>query len=149
MTTCKKYRDLILQDLYGELSSGEARLLKMHLDSCERCAEEYKKTAAALEMMDKRKRPDPGKEYWDNYWHHLHQRISSEGVIPTEPSPWKKVIGDFRSARALDRVQHSGQDQNHGDQEPDIRATAAHGRTAVARFVPGWFLRRQRYFSFS
>ncbi|MBN1272421.1 MAG: zf-HC2 domain-containing protein [Candidatus Aminicenantes bacterium] len=110
MNMCKKYRDLVLSDLYGELSMKEARRLKMHLDSCEGCAEEYKKTEAVLEILDKRKRPDPGKDYWDNYWNRLHQRIRSEGVTPTEPSAWKKIMADrfevvpkwaFQAAAAL------------------------------------------------
>lgn len=95
MNKCKKYRDMITADLYGDLSINEARLLKKHLESCKRCAGEYRKTAAALEMMNMKKRPDPGKEYWDSYWDRLHRRIKSEGITPSEPARRRNVLQDL------------------------------------------------------
>jgi hypothetical protein len=73
-------KDLMVEALYGELDAAEKERFELHLRSCPACASEYAALEATLRLMDKRERPDPGREFWDGYWDRLSRRMLWEST---------------------------------------------------------------------
>ncbi len=80
MTKCLKCKDMMIEALYGELGEAERKLFDEHLAACPECASEYSVLGATLKVMDGRKRPDPGPEFWDGYWDRLTLRMEQEAA---------------------------------------------------------------------
>lgn len=88
MSDCKKYKDMFVNTLYGELSSEEKRVLANHLKDCASCRDEFEELKTTLEMMSRRVRPEPGKEFFDGYWDRLAERMDREREAPTAQDKW-------------------------------------------------------------
>jgi hypothetical protein len=82
MINCRKCKDLMIEALYGELGPADRRAFEDHLQSCPDCASEYSVMGATLRIMDQRRRPDPGREFWDGYWDRLEARLDREAPLP-------------------------------------------------------------------
>jgi hypothetical protein len=82
MISCRKCKDLMIEALYGELGPADRRTFDDHLRSCPDCASEYSVMGATLRIMDQRRRPDPGREFWDGYWDRLEARLDGEATLP-------------------------------------------------------------------
>jgi hypothetical protein len=82
MINCRKCKDLMIEALYGELGPAERDAFDTHLGSCPDCAAEYSIMGATLHVMDQRRRPDPGPDFWDGYWDRLESRLDREPVLP-------------------------------------------------------------------
>jgi hypothetical protein len=81
MTTCERYQAWMVEALYDELDDARRAELEAHLSGCAECAtllNEFRRTAS---VMSRRRRPDPGAEYWDGYWRRLEQRVVREDPI--------------------------------------------------------------------
>ncbi len=78
MMNCRKCKDMMIEALYGELRPAERDLFDAHLRSCPDCASEYSVLGATLRVMDKKRTPDPGPEFWDGYWDRLAARMDRE-----------------------------------------------------------------------
>ena len=67
----------MVESLYGELDPERRAEFDAHLSECADCAtllNEFQRTAA---VVSRRRRPDPGPEYWEGYWRRLEQRDPS------------------------------------------------------------------------
>jgi Putative zinc-finger len=101
MKDCEDVRTLMAEALLGELAPGDKARLESHLAVCPSCAEEYEGLRETLRLMDKRERPDPGREFWDGYWGRLRERLERESPAERPAvSWWKRLAGP---ARALPR----------------------------------------------
>jgi len=82
--------------LYGELDPAEKERLDAHLRSCPDCASEYASLEAALRLMDRRERPDPGPAFWEGYWDRLSKRMLWESIENgRRPSPAGRLARAF------------------------------------------------------
>jgi hypothetical protein len=97
MIDCRKCKDMMIEALYGELVSAEREILDAHLSSCPDCASEYSVLGATLRVMDKRRRPDPGPEFWDGYWGRLAARMERENAVRPERVPLAVRVRRFFS----------------------------------------------------
>jgi hypothetical protein len=97
MKACKKCRGLLVEALYGELNPEEKAFFENHLGSCSACASEFKKMTETLRTMDKRGRPDPGRDFWEGYWDRLVGRIGEERSVEETPRSRRKKIGHIWS----------------------------------------------------
>jgi hypothetical protein len=68
----------MVEGLYGELDPARVRELDDHLSGCADCAALYAGMRATLATMRRRRRPDPGTEFWDGYWQRLEERVARE-----------------------------------------------------------------------
>lgn len=73
-------KDRMVEALYGELEAAEKQRYELHLRSCPACASEHAALESTLRLMDKRERPDPGREFWDGYWDRLSRRMVWESA---------------------------------------------------------------------
>jgi hypothetical protein len=97
MISCRKSKDMMIESLYGELRPAEREAFDAHLRSCPDCASEYSVLGATLRVMDERRRPDPGPEFWDGYWDRLETRLKREEAVPPKPVPLAARVGRFFS----------------------------------------------------
>jgi len=94
MSECKKCRGHMLEALYGELEPAERDRYERHRRACPACAAEYAALAETLGLMDQRRRPDPGQEFWDGYWDRLSRRMVWEATAEgRRPSTARGAIG--------------------------------------------------------
>ncbi len=77
---CDECQLLITDALYGEIDEKSQREFSDHLASCRACSDTYEQMQAALRVMDRRERPDPGQAFWEGYWNRLQARLEREGV---------------------------------------------------------------------
>ena len=73
-------KERMVEALYGELDAAEKERFELHLRSCPACASEHAALETTLRLMDKRERPDPGREFWDGYWDRLSRRMLWEST---------------------------------------------------------------------
>jgi len=94
---CPQCREMIAEALVGELDSSTRSEFDTHVSSCEACARELGETRAALAVMDRRQRRDPGDAFWDGYWDRLQARMEEEGAEAedhmTEQAWWRRRVG--------------------------------------------------------
>lgn len=86
MTTCERYRSWMVEALYEELDPARRAEFDAHLSECAECAallNEFRTTAG---VMSRRRRPEPGAEYWDGYWRRLEERVAREDPIVVDAS---------------------------------------------------------------
>jgi hypothetical protein len=97
MVSCRKAKDMMIEALYGELRPAEREVFDVHIRSCQDCASEYSVLGATLRVMDARRRPDPGPEFWDGYWDRLEARMKREEAVPPKPVPLAARVARFFS----------------------------------------------------
>jgi hypothetical protein len=66
-----------VEALYGTLSPKKELWFRRHLESCPSCRKEFADMSETLEIMDRRKRFDPGREFWDSYWANLAKKLEA------------------------------------------------------------------------
>jgi hypothetical protein len=79
--SCSKYQDLMVDALYGELEPELARELEAHVAACEECTALRNEMRSTLAVMNERRRPDPGEEYWQGYYARLEERMRRETSV--------------------------------------------------------------------
>ncbi|MCU0244499.1 MAG: zf-HC2 domain-containing protein [Acidobacteria bacterium] len=99
MSDCRKCRDLMIEARYGELDAAGRERLERHLAACPECAAASESLRADLDLMDRRRRPEPGPSFWDGYWDRLSRRVLWESI---EEGGRPSLLG--RLASALGRV---------------------------------------------
>ncbi len=75
---CKQFEHKTTEALYAELTPEIWREFDAHIASCRSCSTQYKQMQETLNLMSRRKRIEPDKTSWDNYWKVLHNQIESE-----------------------------------------------------------------------
>lgn len=86
MTSCERYQPWMVEALYGELDEERRAEFDAHLCECADCAALFSELRATADLMDRRRRPDPGPEYWDGYWNRLQQRVAREDSVVVDAS---------------------------------------------------------------
>ncbi len=71
----------MVEALYGELDAANARELESHVSGCAECASLYEAMRATAAAMNERRRPDPGDEYWKQYYARLEARMERESTL--------------------------------------------------------------------
>jgi Putative zinc-finger len=71
----------MVESLYGELGPERRAEFDAHLSECADCATLLNEFQRAAGVMSRRRRPDPGPEFWEGYWRRLEQRVAREGPI--------------------------------------------------------------------
>ena len=98
MNSCKIIRRKMVEAVYSDLPEDEQKQFLQHLDSCADCRREFAILQKTLGIMNKRQIPDPGEDYWGNYWQNLQHRLierNKTNVI----SEWVKKLFAFLNVR--------------------------------------------------
>ncbi|MBL7071546.1 MAG: zf-HC2 domain-containing protein [Candidatus Omnitrophica bacterium] len=66
----------------GDLSGSSAEELKVHLDSCAKCAEEYGRIKQVLELASKKEAPKMPPEFWAEFDRDLREKLVREKETP-------------------------------------------------------------------
>jgi hypothetical protein len=78
MKRCNRFKELIVDSLYGELAKKNKTFFEEHSRSCLTCAREYKEMSATLELVEQRPHPEMSETFWDNYLPGLQEKIDGE-----------------------------------------------------------------------
>lgn len=92
MNDCKKCQDLFIEALYDELGGERKEFFKDHLLICEKCKSEYGKMAAALKIMSKRIRPEPGQAFWTGYADRLAKKMRKAKLALHSSESFRQTI---------------------------------------------------------
>lgn len=79
--TCERARELMIEALYGELGPQDAHDFNLHVSACTACASVFEEMRATGAAMRERRRPDPGDEYWNDYYARLEARIERDAAV--------------------------------------------------------------------
>jgi hypothetical protein len=79
--THERAQELMIEALYGELDAASMRDFDAHVATCAECATLYEEMRATGAAMDERRRPDPGDDYWNNYYTRLEARMQREATV--------------------------------------------------------------------
>lgn len=105
MSACNRYRDWMVEALYGELDDARRIEFDVHVGECAACAKLVEEMRATLNAMSTRRRPDPGADYWDTYWERLERRLAraDSGARDASRPERRQLFGSwgFRVAAAV------------------------------------------------
>ena len=87
MKHCEKWRDLLVLEYYGELSSRRSRKLHRHLELCPHCLREFTALKQRLDSIPRPSHRDPGEPFWDDFMQGLNRRIDQENSAPVIAMP--------------------------------------------------------------
>jgi hypothetical protein len=125
--TCERAQELMVEALYGELNTEDAHDFNFHLSSCTACASVYEEMRATGAAMHERPRPDPGQEYWNDYYARLEARMLREtAVVDSAPIAARRrsyVSWGYRVAAAVAVLAAGvwiGRSMNHATNPPGI-----------------------------
>lgn len=79
MSTHPQYEDLMMEALFGDISSDDRRQLDAHLDTCEACREEFESLQSTLDVVDQREREELPEAYWASYRRQVKRKIDRRG----------------------------------------------------------------------
>jgi len=91
MSDCEKYRNQFVEALYEELTLEEKRRFEAHLQSCPKCASEFRQMASTLKVMDRKVRIEPEERFWDGYWDRLSKKLQEEMPQASAKRLWKTL----------------------------------------------------------
>ena len=86
MTTCERYQGWMVEAVYGELDGARRAEFDAHVAECADCAALVTELQSTANLMSRRRRPDPGPEFWDGYWRRLEQRVAREDSVVVDAS---------------------------------------------------------------
>jgi hypothetical protein len=88
MSICKRYRPLIIEKLFGEISPEDENRINKHLQKCNRCTREFTKMQQTLGLMTQKENPQPEADFWDSYYERLRARMErdKEHAIMSKPA---------------------------------------------------------------
>ncbi|TLY28819.1 MAG: hypothetical protein E6K56_09350 [Ignavibacteria bacterium] len=75
MMTCERSRELFPEALYSELAPDLQNEFREHLASCLSCRTEFEELKATLQFMNRRSRPQPGRDFLESFWDRLSARL--------------------------------------------------------------------------
>lgn len=90
---CKRFKDLIVDALYNELAASDKQYFQAHLTSCPSCVLEYEEMASVLGVMEQRRRPEMGEDFWDSFMPAVQDRIDAEQV---RGNWWRRFRDNFQ-----------------------------------------------------
>lgn len=86
MTTCDRYQSWMVEALYAELDDARRGEFEDHVRGCAECAALFSELQATADVMNRRRRPDPGPEFWDGFTRQLEERVAREGSAVVDAS---------------------------------------------------------------
>ncbi|HXV14522.1 MAG TPA: zf-HC2 domain-containing protein [Candidatus Krumholzibacteria bacterium] len=81
MTTCDRCQAWMVEALYGELEDSRRPEFDAHLAGCAECTALLSQLQTTARLMSRRRRPDPGPEFWAGYQHRLEERVAREDTV--------------------------------------------------------------------
>ena len=79
--THEQAQQFMIEALYSELDAARAGEFEAHVSGCAECASLYEAMRATAAAMSERQRPDPGEEYWNQYYARLEARMERETTV--------------------------------------------------------------------
>jgi hypothetical protein len=76
----------MVEAVYGELDEGRRAEFDAHMCECATCTALFSELQSTANLMNRRRRPDPGPEFWNGYWHRLEQRVAREDSVVVDAS---------------------------------------------------------------
>ncbi len=96
MIVCDECRGRMVEALYRELDDGAVREFDAHIAGCADCASLFEEMRATLDVMDRRRRPEPGGDFWDTYWERLQERMArDDAVVDSSRSRRRRLTGSW------------------------------------------------------
>jgi hypothetical protein len=95
MPNCRKYNKWFIDALHEPLSVDKNEKLEIHLKECSHCAEQYNQLLITLKFMGNYKRPEPKKEFWDNYWTKLEPALQKEQQKKVKILKWTLPLNNY------------------------------------------------------
>jgi hypothetical protein len=65
---CKKFKEKIVLYFYDELNEEEKTELKIHIEGCPGCAQEFAQTKKAIALLDETRQEDLPEANWEKSW---------------------------------------------------------------------------------
>lgn len=88
MKRCNRFKDMMVDSLYGELTGNDKKILDNHLKTCLSCTREYQEMATVLGVMERRVQPEMSEEFWDNFMPGLNKKLDeAEEKVPAKTGP--------------------------------------------------------------
>ena len=104
---CKKARELMVLDLYGEADAPEKIRLEKHLRGCSSCASEKAETRRLFTLLDEHKPEEAPAADWEKAWKGIQSGIAGKTRAPRtfsaprlSPAPRPFVVPRWRRAFA-------------------------------------------------
>ena len=104
MTTCARYQAWMVEAVYGELDDARRAEFDAHVTACADCTALFAELQTTSDLMSRRRRPDPGPEFWDGYGRRLEQRLAREdSVVDASRFARRRSLGSwgYRVAAAV------------------------------------------------
>lgn len=86
MTTCDRYQSWMVEALYDDMDDARRGEFEDHVHGCAQCAALFSELQATAQVMNRRRRPDPGPEFWDGFARRLEERVAGEGHAVADAS---------------------------------------------------------------
>lgn len=86
MTTCGRYHGWMMEALYNEMDDARRVEFDAHVRNCADCTALFSEMQGTADLMSRRRRPDPGPEFWDGFWRRLEQRVAREDSVVVDAS---------------------------------------------------------------
>jgi hypothetical protein len=86
MTTCERYQAWMMEAIYRELDEARRAEFDAHARDCADCTALFSELQATADLMNRRRRPDPGPDFWEGYWRRLEQRVAREDSVVVDAS---------------------------------------------------------------
>lgn len=88
MKSCRTYRDLFIEALYGELKQPQMQDFQEHLNRCTACRAEFKAMKSVLNVMSQKKKIEPEPVFWTGFWNRLANRMEKgKSAVQSAPNP--------------------------------------------------------------
>ena len=97
MNNCKKIQHLFEKSLYGELTTGEEKILDEHLSSCEACSKEYAELKSTLELVQTNRVRETDEQFMEDFWDNLEPKLQKQKSFITILHENLKDIIRFRT----------------------------------------------------
>ncbi len=72
---CKKFKEKIILNLYGELGEEETKKLMEHVKVCAECAEDFEYTQKVFHVLDETKTEKVPEANWEKCWNMIDEEI--------------------------------------------------------------------------
>ena len=78
MKDCGKCERLFDNALYDELLVSDKEFFDVHISACKDCAKKFDELRETLTLVKMHGRPEPGKEFMENFWNELEPKLADE-----------------------------------------------------------------------
>ena len=86
----------MIDALYNDLNHEQQERFMVHLNSCQKCSDEYARISNTIDIMNNKKQLDPGEHFWDNYWDNLENKLEPQPKkVPAVIRWWQEFLDNF------------------------------------------------------